>query len=159
MKKLCWIAVVLICINLSAQSRNSGYANIKGNLDTVNLSGDTILHDVYNKRTDSSTMGIEEYKTEEQSYFYAFPPFPLPAVNQIRSLIYWNTGIDIDKDEIAIYDLYGTKISGREQIDIEKITPYSGYLTWNCSWVDSGIYLIQIRHGASNNVIKVIVTR
>ena len=50
---------------------------------------------------------VDDYKIEVLNYLYAFPPYPLPAINEVRSLIYWDMSLDIDKDEINVYDIYG----------------------------------------------------
>ena len=95
--------------------------------------------------------------TEEQSYFYAFPPFPVPANTKVQSRIYWDSSSDIDYGLIAVHDILGTKVCGREKITIDKLNAYSGYLTWDCSGFPTGIYIIQINHGTRKTAIKVVV--
>ncbi|MCL5992017.1 MAG: T9SS type A sorting domain-containing protein, partial [Bacteroidetes bacterium] len=84
---------------------------------------------------------------------------PLPAMKEVRSLIYWDLSTDIDKVEIAVYDIYGEKVSGKNKIRIEKQNPYSGYLIWDCSDSDSGIYFINIKLGTRILTLKTIVNR
>ena len=137
--------------------------------DEKKLYSDSIVF--YSNATDSDNVtylrgeGIDtitkviEVQTEGFNYLYAYPPYPLPAIMEVRSLIYWDTSIDIDKDEIAVYNVYGEKVCGRDRIKIDKLTTYSGYLIWDCSSVDSGIYLIQIKHGTSSWLLKTIVEK
>lgn len=106
-----------------------------------------------------TTMSHIDVQTETSPYFYAYPPFPLPAENEVRTLIYWDNRIDIGKDDIGVYDIYGTKIAGSEQLYIDKLNSYSGYLVWDCNGVESGVYLIHVKHGTTNAIIKVIVSR
>jgi len=100
-----------------------------------------------------------ENNIEFQNYLYAYPPYPMPAINEVRSLIYWDTSIDIENDEMFVYDMYGTKVAGKEKLRIDKLTAYSGNLVWDCSGVPTGIYLINIKHGTQNRTIKAIVTK
>ncbi|MGE5480664.1 MAG: T9SS type A sorting domain-containing protein [Chloroflexota bacterium] len=98
----------------------------------------------------------DDYKLEGSNYLYCFPPYPNPARNEVRSLIYWDTSLDIDKDDISVYNLFG-KVAGREDIIIEKTAPYSGYLVWDCSRYEPGVYFIVVRHGDATQMIKAIV--
>ncbi len=116
------------------------------------------------KPLDSLTSVAENRVESLRNYLYSYPAFPTPAKNEVRSLIYWDTSKDIDKAVISIYNLYGRninarKIGGKENIRIEKLTSYKGYLIWNCADVDNGVYLINIKHGAASRTIKVMVNK
>lgn len=100
-----------------------------------------------------------EAKINELTYFYFFPPFPLPASAQIRSLIYWDPVYDIDNAEISVYNIYGEIIDDKRHIKIEKSAPYKGYLIWDCSGISNGSYLIFIRHGTNSTFMKVMINR
>ncbi len=106
-----------------------------------------------------SILSVEENEIEVRNYLYAYPPFPIPANNYIKTLIYWDLSLDIDKDEIAVYNIYGLKIEGKENIRIDKKTSYSGWLVWDCPGVESGIYFIKINHGTKTIYLKVMVDR
>ncbi len=107
---------------------------------------------------DSLTVtGVEQ--TEIVNYLYSYPPYPNPARNTVRSLIYWDTANDIGKDEIAVYDIYGAKVADRKNITIEYLSAYSGYLTWDCSNIGSGLYFIHFQHGSKSQTLKVIVNK
>ena len=60
---------------------------------------------------------------------------------------------------INVYDIFGLKVAGREKIIIDKQKTYSGILSWDCSDVPSGIYLIHIKHGSESWTLKVIVNK
>lgn len=111
------------------------------------------------KLSDFGIINSVENQTEFQNYLYAYPPYPMPAINEVRSLIYWDTSIDIDNDEMFVYDMYGVKVAGKEKIRIDKLTAYSGNLVWDCSGIPTGIYLINIKHGTRTRTIKAIVTK
>ncbi len=79
------------------------------------------------------------------------------ATKEVRSLIYWNMSSDIEQDEIGVYNIYGAKISDRSKISFDQLNLYSGYLIWNCSGIEAGVYLIIIKHGTETRTIKVMV--
>jgi hypothetical protein len=105
-----------------------------------------------------TTTPVEE-QTESKNYLYCFPPYPVPATNTVRSLIYWDTSLDIENDDIAVYDIFGNKVAGKDKITIDKQNSYSGILSWNCTNVPDGIYLIRLIHGTETRTMKVIVSK
>jgi len=105
------------------------------------------------------TVTFVEEQTENKNYLYCYPPYPNPTTNIVRSLIYWDTSIDIENDDIAVYDIFGNKVAGKEKITIDKQNTYSGLLTWDCSGVPDGIYLIRVIHGTKTWTMKVIVNK
>jgi hypothetical protein len=107
---------------------------------------------------DTSTSVIE-IRTEGMPYLYVYPPFPMPASSMVRALLYWDTDINIDDDEICIYNIFGEKVGCRDKITIDKLASYKGYLSWDCSNAPCGIYLIQIKHGTLSKTLKIIVNR
>jgi hypothetical protein len=111
------------------------------------------------KLSDFGVINSVDSHTETPNYLYAYPPYPLPATNEVRSLIYWDTSIDIESDEMTVYNIYGTKVAGKEKLRLDKLTSYSGNLVWDCSDVPSGIYLITIKHGTETRAVKVIVNK
>ncbi|MBI5324012.1 MAG: hypothetical protein HZB41_01810 [Ignavibacteriae bacterium] len=106
-----------------------------------------------------TTTAVIDVEIEVQNYLYAYPPFPMPAKNYVKTLIYWDMSLDIDKDEIVVFNIYGEKIEGREKIRIDRQNLYSGWLVWDCSVVESGIYFIKINHGTRTIYLKVMVDR
>ena len=52
-----------------------------------------------------------------------------------------------------------SKVCGSENIKIDKLSPYNGYLIWDCSTMIEGIYLIQIKHGNNSIILKTIVVK
>ncbi|MCX6147110.1 MAG: hypothetical protein NTW25_07640 [Candidatus Kapabacteria bacterium] len=100
-----------------------------------------------------------EIQTEDFTYFYSYPPFPTPSINVVMSLIYWDMSYNIDDSDIGVYDIYGNKVADRDKISINKLNSYSGYLTWDCSGIATGVYMIQIKHGTNTNNIRAMVVR
>lgn len=109
------------------------------------------------KLSDFGITGVEDDATENENYLYSFPPFPNPATKEVRSLVYWDMSSDIEQDEIGVYNIYGAKVSDRSKISFDKLSSYSGYLIWNCSGIETGVYMIVIKHGTESRTIKVMV--
>ncbi|MCX6146039.1 MAG: hypothetical protein NTW25_02140, partial [Candidatus Kapabacteria bacterium] len=110
-------------------------------------------------RNDNQSTTKVESQTEDQTYFYSYPPYPIPAMNEIKSLIYWDMSYNIDDSDIGVFDIYGNKIANRDKITINKLNGYSGYLTWDCSGVSTGVYMIQIKHGTNTHNIRAMVVK
>ena len=106
-----------------------------------------------------TTTSVDMKVEIENNYLYFFPPFPLPANKEVTTLLYWDLSIDIEQDDIGVFDIYGSKIASKDQIKIIKNTAYSGYLTWDCSNYPNGVYIIKITHGNISNLVKVIISR
>ena len=104
-----------------------------------------------------SSTSVEE--VELLPYFYAYPPFPIPGNNQIKSLIYFEPNVEINKSDIGIYDQNGNKIERDENISIDYLNNYSGYLIWDCKNAPNGIYFIHLKFGETFKTIKVMVNK
>ena len=119
---------------------------------------ENIQHDATSYHVSSLTNSID-ILIENNEYFYAYPAFPNPAKGVVRSHIYWDMRTDIEQCQIGVYDINGNQVAGKSEILIEKLSEYNGYLTWDCSGVPDGVYLIYINHGKIKMPIKVIVSR
>ena len=97
---------------------------------------------------------IDEVIDINENYLYFCPPFPLPASKIVRTKVYWDASYDIDNDVISVFNIFGVRVSGKEAIRIDKFNSYSGYLVWDCSNVEPGVYLLQIKHGTAIKTIK-----
>ncbi len=109
------------------------------------------------KPLDSLHTNVEE--VEKMPYLFVYPPFPLPASDEIRVKLFWDTSLEMAPDNISIYNIFGEKIPADNQIRIDKLNMYSGYLKWDCTSAPNGIYLIRIKHGTRTRLVKVIVSR
>jgi photosystem II stability/assembly factor-like uncharacterized protein len=147
---------------LNWSSINTGLSNL--NITSLEIYNEIIYASCFNsgvykaKLSDFGITGVEE-KTETEPYFYSYPPYPLPAINEVQSLIYWESDFEINTDESMIYNIYGEKIDSKGKISLNKLTPYSGHLIWDCSNVEPGIYIIRVKHGTGFNTIKVMVSK
>jgi hypothetical protein len=89
---------------------------------------------------------------------YSFPPYPIPAINLIKSVLYWNSRYDINDAETTVFDLMGTKINSNN-IVIDKINKFSAILSWDCSGLNSGIYFIHVFLKGDNITIPIIISK
>ncbi len=119
------------------------------------------LHPVnlYWLRISDTTTNVVEKKNETIDYLYAYPPYPIPAKSEVFSTIYWDTGKDIDKARINVYNIYGEIVAVNSNITIEKQTNYKGTLIWDCSNLPNGIYLMHIKHSSASVLLKVMINR
>ena len=98
--------------------------------------------------------GVNE--VEDINYLYANEPYPNPAKSSVRVEIFWAIGNPVTEDEIKIYDLYGEEIKTKGRLELKRLNSYKGYLEWNCSNVNKGIYLVRIDHGLRSVTLIVV---
>jgi|GEM_PF-1597395 len=94
---------------------------------------------------------------EDINYLYTMPPFPNPSTNTITTKIYWDSSIDINLENIGIYDIMGNKIHSNDNIRLEKLNNYSGNLIWDTSNQPKGTYLLKFQHGNNSKTAKIMV--
>jgi hypothetical protein len=104
-------------------------------------------------------VNVEDYKIENNDvYFWHSNPYPLPGQYIIKSNIHWTRNTPIHDAKIDVFDINGTKIKV-DDINIEPSDPYSGKLVWDCSNINSGIYIIQISLFGKSINFPVVVTK
>ena len=98
---------------------------------------------------------------EQTSYFYYFPPYPIPAQNQIRTAIYWDVNLNIDNAEIELIDILGNVVSSKSKYTLIKESNWNGTLIWDCSEIPNGVYLIKVKQENGNKIytIPVVVAK
>ena len=106
---------------------------------------------------DSLQTNVEEQASG--AYLNAYPPFPLPATDRVQTLIYWDTNQEFSPGDVTVHNIYGEKVSKDEEITLDRLNSYSGYLRWDCSSVPNGVFLIKIKHGVTTRIVKAIVSR
>lgn len=93
------------------------------------------------------------------AYLYSYPPYPNPARNEVKAEIFWEPTNDINSFELAVYDIMGAKVAGRDKISLAPGKPWQGTLTWNCGNVPSGIYFIRISGAGASKTVPVVVSK
>ena len=120
-------------------------------LDKTPIIG-TFSRGIYKRDIETGIIDRKTYDFENNSY-----PYPQPATNIVRSLIYFDN--EVLSEDVEIFDRFGTKVGGAEDISIDKVKSYSAILSWNCSGVATGVYFIRVRNGNRVWVLKVIVRK
>jgi hypothetical protein len=106
----------------------------------------------------TSATGIYETATNERTYLWNSPPYPLPGKNIIASRIYWDNDYDMANGTVAVYDISGMLLPD-QKISIDKQQDYKGLLQWDCSAVPMGVYIIKITLAGETLSFPVIVAR
>lgn len=101
------------------------------------------------------TTSVEETETQK-AYFYHTDPFPVPASQEVRSKIFWNSFYTIDNVKFGLYDMFGEEYPNAE-ISVDPINAHSAYLTWNCLGFNRGVYFIRMSLGGESMTIPVLV--
>ncbi|MGE5480655.1 MAG: WD40/YVTN/BNR-like repeat-containing protein [Chloroflexota bacterium] len=142
----------------SVSGEITDYGIVKLLVDGGDIFAGTAAKSVFKaKLTDLDHIGVvDEAETEGNNFLRIYYPRPIPAKQTVRAFMQWDISLDIEKDDISVYNLFG-KVAGREDITIQKTAPYSGYLVWDCSRYEPGVYFIVVRHGDATRMIKVIV--
>ncbi len=94
-----------------------------------------------------------------KDYIYIFPPYPIPATDIVKAEIYFDDFVDLNSVEIKTYNIYGQAVANKEDISLVLNNKNKARLTWYCSKYNSGIYLIQIKHGNVTKSIPIIITK
>jgi hypothetical protein len=142
--------------NVTFQPKEVGIFNDSIIFHSNALSLDSIAH-FKGECIDTTSGFVEDFTIDKDNYLYSFPPFPNPATKEVRSLVYWDMSSDIEQDEIGVYNIFGAKLGDRSKISFDKLNLYSGYLIWNCAGMETGVYIIVIKHGTTTRSIKVMV--
>lgn len=104
-------------------------------------------------RAKLSDLGIvkSSVKSEiERNYITLSSPYPQPARTGV-SLDFDNTKYNFIESNITLFDITGRKLEN-QIIDINKNS-----IHWDCSSAQPGIYLINIKQGTKEKVVKVVV--
>lgn len=101
---------------------------------------------------------VKEQTEQDRVYLYNYKPYPIPAVNTVKSLIYWNSAYNIEEAEIGIYDIFGAKLNNINY-SIQKFQPFSGNLIVDCTNIPSGVYFARVALGGENLNIPIVVSK
>lgn len=134
----------------------------KDNTAIATLSDSLRKKNYYRITLKSTTDIIENPKNEVLYYskqFYASDPYPLPSTTKVTSIISFDLSYDIWESIDGIYDIFGAKIEGKENIKLTSESKYTARLDWNCSSVLNGTYFILINHNGTTDCIPVLVNK
>jgi hypothetical protein len=141
-------------IKFEFKPKNVGLIECKIEFNSNALTQDEYI-ELKGEAIDTIKTSVEDI--EEISYLYTLPPYPNPTVSEVTAKFYWDSRIDIDNSDIAVFDITGNKVSGKENLTLEKLNEWSGNIKWNCANQPKGTYLIKIQHGNNTKTVKVVV--
>ncbi len=105
---------------------------------------------------------VKEPKSEIKYYtthFYASPPYPIPGKTSVKTKIIWDSSFDLQDAIKGVYNIKGTKIQRKENINLKFTGKTSAILTWDCSTVSNGIYFIIVKHHGRTESIPVLIEK
>ncbi len=102
---------------------------------------------------------VEENESETDSYIYARNPWPMPAANIVRVMVFELSDKDITTANISIYDYLGNKVSNGSEVERTAHSFYQGEIAWDCSSVAPGVYFINFDFGTVRTTVPVVVAR
>ena len=95
-------------------------------------------------------------KTEQKNYLYTYPAFPQPSRNEIKIKTYWDSSVPFNLSDVSFYNINGIEVKP-ENLRLIKENIYSGYIIFDASNLQKGIYFVKINHGTESRVSKVLV--
>lgn len=106
------------------------------------------------------TTSVEEVSTVEnqRAYLWNSLPYPIPGISVIESRVYCNGAYSLTDLKIKVLNMNGEQLL-EPQIIINSTSNYSGVLTWDCTNVPSGVYIIQLQLNGENLNIPVVVAK
>lgn len=105
------------------------------------------------------TTNVIEVEKENNNDLYLSYPVPNPAQHTVKTRIYWNNEINIDKATIEIYDIFGNIVTKISQLNITKINSYSADLTLDISNYQNGIYFIVVRIKKIERAVPLVIIK
>ncbi len=90
-------------------------------------------------------------------YLYIEMPYPIPAVSEVNINVWWDPKYEFKTTNVTVYDTKGNKIDTHKKLKIGKNGSWYGTLTWNTSEVNPGVYIIIIKHGSIEKLVKILV--
>ncbi len=140
-------------------SKGLGNANTIKSIVRLNdyVYAGTANNSVYKaKISDFDPISVEDEKPITNSLI-ANPPYPQPGKQHINTLISWNEFINIADAEIAVYDVLGTNVCGKESISLQQQGSTSGLVTWKAEGTAPGVYFLHITVGNQKKVVRIVI--
>ncbi len=101
----------------------------------------------------------ETEKEYDTTHFWASVPYPQPGVDKIHVRLAWSGMNDIMESIDGVYNIYGEKFEGKENMSFDKYEGYTGELKWDCSHIGNGMYFILAQHSGGIDCIPILVIK
>jgi hypothetical protein len=102
---------------------------------------------------------VKESQIKTNNSLYLSTPSPLPGNELIRVKLYWDQRLDIEEADFKLFSSMGEEINQNNKFNFDLINNYSGYITWNCKDVNTGVYFINVRLGSHTRSIPVVLVK
>ncbi len=96
---------------------------------------------------------------ETRNILAQYPPFPQPSNNEVRIRTIWDSVLPLTADDVEIFNINGEKIDVKNKISVENITKNTGYIVWDNSNMQSGIYVMKTVHGTETRITKIMIIK
>jgi photosystem II stability/assembly factor-like uncharacterized protein len=100
-----------------------------------------------------------ESQIESDNSLYLSTPSPLPGHEFIRVKLYWDQRLDIEKANFKVFNMEGVELLQNNKFNFDIINNYSGYITWNCKEVGTGVYIINVSIDSHTLSVPVMVVK
>ena len=113
--------IILIILNLENLSKAYSFedTNLKKSIifESINESSkcNNIIQNDTIKYPSTNNFSVEYF------YLYIYPPFPQPARNMMRALIYWDINLKMDVSNITLYDINGVRVETGGNLTLDEI--------------------------------------
>jgi len=102
---------------------------------------------------------VVEIEKESNNHIALSNPSPNPAINHVKTRLYWDKYLNIENASFQAYNVLGLLVSERNQFYFDKINSYSGDLTWKNDNLPDGVYLIVFQLDNNIRSVPVVISK
>lgn len=96
---------------------------------------------------------------ETRNILAQYPPFPQPSNNEVRIRTIWDSVLPLTADDVEIFNIKGEKLDIKNKLSVEKETKNTGYIVWDNSNEEPGIYVMKTVHGTETRITKIMIIK
>ena len=96
---------------------------------------------------------------ETRNILAQYPPFPQPSNYEVRIRTIWDSVLPLTADDVEIFNIKGEKLDIKNKLSVEKETKNTGYIVWDNSNEEPGIYVMKTVHGTETRITKIMIIK
>lgn len=96
---------------------------------------------------------------ETKNVLAQLPPFPQPSSQVVRIKTIWDSVLPLTADDVEIFNIKGEKLDIKNKLSVEKETKNTGYIVWDNSNEEPGIYVMKTVHGTETRITKIMIIK
>ncbi len=96
---------------------------------------------------------------ETRNILAQYPPFPQPSNYEVRIRTIWDSVLPLTSDDVEIFNIKGEKLDIKNKLSVEKETKNTGYIVWDNSNEEPGIYVMKTVHGTETRITKIMIIK